>query len=177
MSEVNFDCFDDANKDEIERLHQSLSEMESENNCKSLLITKLEDELVMLRKCESRNVSEGNSHPSDGLKCLFLISQKQDRNLKTDKLNVLSFKIKSMASKVLEKSTEEVSKPKLHHTDLAIIEDELKPEHDVLNNLVKLVTKTKSNFEKISSENRDLQSTIDSLKSEMMGENLIEKIT
>lgn len=57
MSEVNFDCFDDANKYEIERLQQSLSEMESENNCKSLLITKLEDELVMLRKCESRNVS------------------------------------------------------------------------------------------------------------------------
>lgn len=57
MSEVNFDCFDDANKDEIERLQQSLSEMESENNCKTLLITKLEDELVMLRKCESRNVS------------------------------------------------------------------------------------------------------------------------
>lgn len=82
-----------------------------------------------------------------------------------------------MASKVLEKSAEEVTKPKLHHTDLAIIEDELKPEYDVLNNLMKLVTKTKSNFEKISSENRDLQITIDSLKSEMMGENLIKKIT
>lgn len=57
MSEVNFDCFDDVNKDEIERLHLSMSEIESENNCNRLLITKLEDELVMLRKCESRNVS------------------------------------------------------------------------------------------------------------------------
>lgn len=108
---------------------------------------------------------------------LYSFTQKQDRNLKTDKLNVLSYKIKSMASKVLEKSAEEVTKPKLHHTDLAIIEDELKPEYDVLNNLVKLVTKTKSNFEKISTENRDLQITIDTLKSEMMGENLIKKIT
>lgn len=57
MSEVNFDCFEDANKYEIERLHHSMSEIESENNCNRLLITKLEDELVMLRKCESRNVS------------------------------------------------------------------------------------------------------------------------
>lgn len=57
MSEVNFDCFDDANKDEFERLQQNMSEIESENNCNRLLITKLEDELVMLRKCESRNVS------------------------------------------------------------------------------------------------------------------------
>lgn len=148
MSEVNFDCFEDANKYEIERLHHSMGEIESENNCNRLLITKLEDELVMLRKCESRN--------------------KQDRNLKTDKLNVLCYKIKSIASKVLEKGAEEVSKPKLHHTELAIIEDELKPEYDVLNNLMKLVTKTKSNLEKISNENRELQSTIGSLKSEMM---------
>ncbi len=58
MSEVNFDCFDDANKDEIERLQRTMGEIESENNCNRLLITKLEDELVMLRKCESRNVSE-----------------------------------------------------------------------------------------------------------------------
>lgn len=96
-------------------------------------------------------------------------SQKQDRNLKTDKLNVLSYKIKSAASKVLEKSTEEITKPKLHHSDLAIIEDELKSECDVLNSLIKLVAKTKSNLEKISIENRELRSTIDSLKSEMTG--------
>lgn len=72
----------------------------------------------------------------------------------------------------MEKGAEEITKLKLHHTDLAIIEDELKPEYDVLNNLVKLVTKTKSNLEKISSENRDLQSTIDTMKSEMMGKQL-----
>jgi lipopolysaccharide biosynthesis glycosyltransferase len=57
MSDVNFAYYDDANKDEIERLHQTISEIESENSCNRLLITKLEDELVLLRKCESRNVS------------------------------------------------------------------------------------------------------------------------
>lgn len=57
-SELNFTlCFDDANKDEIERLHQMINEMESENGCNRLLITKLEDELMMYRKIESRTVS------------------------------------------------------------------------------------------------------------------------
>lgn len=72
-----------------------------------------------------------------------------------------------MASKVLGKGVEEVTKPKLHHTDLAIIEDELKPEYEALNSLVKLLTKLKLNIEKISSENCDLQSTIESLTGEL----------
>lgn len=57
MSEVNFDCYYDINKDEMERLQQTISEVESENNCNRLMITKLEDELLVIRKCESRNVS------------------------------------------------------------------------------------------------------------------------
>lgn len=57
-SEVNFTlCFDDSNKDEIERLHHMINEMESENGCNRLLITRLEDELLMLRKSETRAVS------------------------------------------------------------------------------------------------------------------------
>lgn len=57
-SEVIFTlCFDDANRDEIERLHHMINEMESENGCNRLIITKLEDELLMIRKCESRAVS------------------------------------------------------------------------------------------------------------------------
>lgn len=57
-SEVNFTlCFDDANRDEIERLHRMINEMESEHGCNRLLITKLEDELLTLRKSESRAVS------------------------------------------------------------------------------------------------------------------------
>ena len=53
---MNFECYDDANKFEMERMHHALSEIESENKCNHLLITKLEDELIMLRKCEARNV-------------------------------------------------------------------------------------------------------------------------
>lgn len=71
-----------------------------------------------------------------------------------------------MASKVLEKGGGDVigiQKPKLHLDDLAMIEDELKPEYDVLNNLIKLLTKTKSNLEMISNENCQL-------KTEMTGE-------
>ena len=57
MSDVNFDCYDDINKDEMERLQHAITEIESENSCNRLMITKLEDELIMIRKCESRNVS------------------------------------------------------------------------------------------------------------------------
>lgn len=57
MPDVNFDCYDDINKDEIERLQQTITDIESENSCNRLMITKLEDELIMIRKCESRNVS------------------------------------------------------------------------------------------------------------------------
>jgi hypothetical protein len=76
-----------------------------------------------------------------------------------------------MASKVLAKSGEEaLQQPKLHHDDLAIVEDDLKCECDALNGLIKFVTKTKSNLEMISNENRELHSTIEALKSELMGE-------
>lgn len=61
MSEVNFDCYDDINKDELERLQQTINDVESENNCHRLMITKLEDELILIRKCELRTVSQGYS--------------------------------------------------------------------------------------------------------------------
>jgi hypothetical protein len=55
--DVNFTmCFEDS-KDEIERLHHTINEMESENGCYRLLITRLEDELLMIRKSETRAVS------------------------------------------------------------------------------------------------------------------------
>ncbi|KAL7044151.1 hypothetical protein ACKWTF_001803 [Chironomus riparius] len=151
MSDVNFDCYDDINKDELERLQHTMTEIESENSCNRLMITKLEDELIMLRKCESRN--------------------KHDRNLKTDKLNVLKHKIQKIEGSLLEKSNNESPKEtelKLHHSDLAIIEDELKPEFDVLNKLVKLVKSTKTNVDKLSKENAELKSTIDGLKVKLL---------
>lgn len=58
-SEVNFQlyCYDDANqRDEIERLHHMIVEMESENGCNRLLLTKLEDELLSTRRREIRTV-------------------------------------------------------------------------------------------------------------------------
>ncbi|KAG5676689.1 hypothetical protein PVAND_006505 [Polypedilum vanderplanki] len=78
----------------------------------------------MIRKCEARN--------------------KQDRNLKTDKLNVLKHKIHVVATKLLGKNSNSgnVKELKLHNNDLALIEDELKPEIDVLNSVVKLVNTT-----------------------------------
>lgn len=60
-SEVNFTLFfDEANKDEIERLQHVINEMESEDGCKRLLIRKLEDELLAVQKSESRAVSHVN---------------------------------------------------------------------------------------------------------------------
>lgn len=60
-SEGNFTLFfDEANKDEIERLQHVINEMESENGCKRLLITKLEEDLHAVQKSESRAVSHVN---------------------------------------------------------------------------------------------------------------------
>jgi hypothetical protein len=83
-------------------------------------------------------------------------------------------KIKKIEGLVLEKSSESPKETelKLHHTDLAIIEDELKPEFDVLNKLVKLVNSTKTNMEKMSKENAELKSTIDGLKVKLLGNEL-----
>lgn len=58
-SEVNFQlyCYDDANqRDEIERLHHMIVEMESDIGCNRLLLTKLEDELLSTRRREIRTV-------------------------------------------------------------------------------------------------------------------------
>ena len=91
--------------------------------------------------------------------------------MKTDKLNVLKHKIQKIEGSVLEKSSDspKESELKLHHSDLAIIEDELKPEFDVLNKLVKLVKSTKTNVDKLSKENAELKSTIDGLKVKLLG--------
>jgi hypothetical protein len=82
---------------------------------------------------------------------------------------VLRYKVKSTGSKVLEKSSEEVVKPKLHDNDLAMLEDELKPECDILNNLVKVINSAKGNLEKLSNENRRMAETMEKLKLELNG--------
>jgi hypothetical protein len=55
---------------------------------------------------------------------------------------------------------------KLHHSDLALIEDELKPEIDALNCLIKQVNTSRTNLEQISSENNHM---IDALKAQLLG--------
>lgn len=104
----------------------------------------------------------------------FLFSyftQKQDRNLKTDKLNVLRHKVIAVGNKLLEKNDEKISSPKLRYCDLALIEDELKPECDVLNSLLKTVSSTKTNLEKMSKENTEMKCTMEILKSQLLGKN------
>ena len=170
-SEVNFTlCFDDANKDEIERLHHVINEMESENGCNRLLITKLEDELLMIQKSESRAVSHIIGY-SNATFTWRLSYQKQDRDLKFDKLKVLRYKVKSIASKLQETPThEEIEKPRMHHNELAVLEDELKLEYDVLNNLVKVVDSSRKSLAKLTEENQTLVASIKELKSDINGE-------
>lgn len=87
-------------------------------------------------------------------------------------MNVLRNKIKTVGSKLLGKGSEEIPDLKLHHNDIAMIEDDLKPEYDVLNNLIKLVNSTKVNLEKIFIENVEMKSTIETLKSQLLGKRL-----
>lgn len=86
-------------------------------------------------------------------------------------MKALKHKIKTTENSVLEKNKNDVEKPKLHH-DLLMIEDELKPEFDVLNKLVKLVTTSKTNLEKMATENAELKSSNDVLKAKLLGEPL-----
>lgn len=169
-SEVNFTlCFDDANKDEIERLHHVISEMESENSCNRLLITKLEDELLAMQKSESRAVNYLTllNETSIDAHCLL---QKHDRDFKSDKLKVLRYKVKSVGSKLLPGFVDVVEKPRMHHSDLAVMEEELKSEYDILNNLVKVANTSKLNMEKLTEDNINLMASMERLKVDLNGE-------
>ena len=81
---------------------------------------------------------------------------------------MLKYKIKTVENAVLEKSKADVEKPTLCH-DPAMIEDELKPEIDVLNKLVKLLSTTKMNLEKMSKENAELKTSNGTLKTKLLG--------
>jgi hypothetical protein len=86
--------------------------------------------------------------------------------LRGDKLKVLRFKIKTTLQKVTQ-SSEHIEKPRLHHNELALIEDELKPESEVLNNFVKHVNTCKKTSEE---EIKAMKETIKTLSEEMSGE-------
>ena len=73
-----------------------------------------------------------------------------------------------------EKSGEVIEKPRLQQSEMAVLEDELKPEYDILNNIVKIISTTKGNLEMCLNENRNLFETMEQLRSELHGE--LEKV-
>lgn len=83
-------------------------------------------------------------------------------------MRVLKYKVKAVGSKLL--SGELVEKPKLHQNDLSMLEDELKPEYDILNNLTKAMNATKGNLDKLSEQNHELMTTMESLRLDLNGE-------
>ena len=84
---------------------------------------------------------------------------------------MLRYKVKSIASKLQETPThEEIEKPRMHHNELAVLEDELKLEYDVLNNLVKVVDSSRKSLAKLTEENQTLVASIKELKSDINGE-------
>lgn len=81
-----------------------------------------------------------------------------------------------MGNRVLGNLSEEIMPPKLHHNDLSLLEDELKPELDILNSLVKVIDTTRQNLANMSDENRHLIDTISKLKVSLIGKKITNKI-
>lgn len=85
-------------------------------------------------------------------------------------MRLLRYKVKTIGSKALEKASDDVEKPKLHHNEVAVLEDELKPELDILNALAKLISNKKGNLEKMSEANQNLFKSMEKLKTDLSGE-------
>lgn len=88
---------------------------------------------------------------------------------------MLRYKVKTIGCKALEKIGEDIEKPKLHHNEMSVMEDELKPELDVLSSLAKTVSATKESLGKISEENRNLAELVEIQKAELIGEKEFRK--
>jgi hypothetical protein len=82
---------------------------------------------------------------------------------------VLRYKVKSVANKVLDVTSEEVDKPTLHHNDLAVLEDDLKPECDALNSLVKAINAWKTQVDVSSKEKHVLDEAARTLRVKLDG--------
>jgi hypothetical protein len=73
--------------------------------------------------------------------------------------------------KVSEKSSNDDSNaPQLNLNDLASIEDDLKSEYDIMNNLIKSFETMKIHCEAKNVENRELVKTMEKLKVDLSGE-------
>ena len=70
----------------------------------------------------------------------------------------------------MEKSCDDVEKPKLCHSEMSVVEDELKSELDALNALVKAVTAGKENLKKSQEQSGKLKENINQLEVNLSGE-------
>lgn len=64
-------------------------------------------------------------------------------------------------------TNEQVQSPRLHPHDLAVLEDELKPEYDVLNSIVKSAKAAKESSKKLAEDNQSLTTSIAQLNGEL----------
>lgn len=70
----------------------------------------------------------------------------------------------------MEKAGDDIERPRLHHSDLAVLEDELKSEYDVLNGLLKMINTSKANLSRLGDEHRCMMDAMESLKKDLNGE-------
>lgn len=72
--------------------------------------------------------------------------------------------------KVLEKSSDDSFLPQLNLNDLASIEDDLKSEYDIMNNIIKSYDTMKKHCARTNEENRELVKTMEKLEVDLSGE-------
>lgn len=70
----------------------------------------------------------------------------------------------------MEKSCDDIEKPKLCHSEMSVVEDELKPELDALNALVKAVTAGKENLKKSQDQFEKFKENVGELEVNLNGE-------
>lgn len=75
-----------------------------------------------------------------------------------------------LVGNTLLETNEQVQSPRLHPHDLAVLEDELKPEYDVLNNIVKSAKASKEISKKLTEDNQSLTKLIEQLRIALNGE-------
>lgn len=70
----------------------------------------------------------------------------------------------------MDKSNDDSKAPILNLNDLATVEDDLKPEYEIFNNLTKTVDSIKKHSKKMNDENSELVDTMEKLKIDLSGE-------
>lgn len=70
----------------------------------------------------------------------------------------------------MEKSCDDVEKPKLCHSEMTVLEDELKAELDVLNSLAKAMKVEKETLGKVKVENGKMREVVEKLEKDLQGE-------